>query len=165
MSDLPESALPPTARRDMEPSSELDVGECFAPFIPQVAVAPAPRRKPKPAVSVFEKVLGELGYGTTSTDAGPKTGLSVPEAAGNDDDTDLSTARPNEILTASVETPLPIPRKATVARNLHVDQAQCLGADAPAGRCRRACRFLGDFDLVPGRTYRSSMLANHGSGL
>ena len=114
MSDLLESALPPTARGDIEPSSELDVGECFAPFIPQVAVAPAPRRKPKPAVSVFEKVLGEFGYGTTSTDAGPKTGLSVPEAAGNDDDTDLSTARPNEILTASVETPLPIPRKATV---------------------------------------------------
>jgi hypothetical protein len=114
MSDLPESALPPTAGRDMEPSSELDVGECFAPFIPQVPVAPAPRRKPKPAVSVFEKVLGELGYGTTSTNTGPKTGLSIPEATGNDDNTDLSTARPNEILTPSVETPLPIPRKATV---------------------------------------------------
>ncbi len=114
MSDVLESALPPTARGDMEPSSELDVGECFAPFIPPVAVAPAPRRKPKPAVSVFEKVLGELGYGTTSTDAGQKTGPPVSEAAGNDDDTDLSTARPNEILTASVETPLPTPRKATV---------------------------------------------------
>jgi hypothetical protein len=117
MSDVLESALPPTARGDMEPSSELDVGECFAPFIPQVAVAPAPTRKPKPkpAVSVFEKVLGELGYGTTSTDAGQKTGPPVSEAAGNDDDTDLSTARPNEILTASVvQTPLPIPRKATV---------------------------------------------------
>ena len=114
MSEVPESTLPPTEGGDIEPSSELDVGECFAPFIPEVAVAPAPRRKPKPAVSVFEKVLGELGYGTTSTDAGPKTGHSVPQAAGNDDDTDLSTARPNEILTTSVETPLPIPRKATV---------------------------------------------------
>jgi hypothetical protein len=114
MSDVPENALPPTAGRDMEPSSEVDVGECFAPFIPQVAVTPAPRRKPKPAVSVFEKVLGELGYGTTTTDAGPKTGPPVSEAAGNDDDTDLSTTRPNEILTASVQTPLPIPRKATV---------------------------------------------------
>jgi hypothetical protein len=114
MSDVFESALPPTVRGDMEPSSELDVGECFAPFIPQVAVAPAPRRKAKPAVSVFEKVLGELGYGTTSTDAGQKTGPPVSEAAGNDDETDRSTARPNEILTASVKTPLPIPRKATV---------------------------------------------------
>jgi hypothetical protein len=114
MSDVLESALPPTARGDMEPSSELDVGECFAPFIPPVAVAPAPTRIPKPVVSVFEKVLGELGYSTTSTDAGQKTGPPVSEAAGNDDDTDLSTARPNEILTASVETPLPTPRKATV---------------------------------------------------
>jgi hypothetical protein len=114
MSDVSESALPPTAGRELEPSSEVDVRECFAPFIPQVAVAPAPTRKPKPAVSVFEKVLGELGYGTTSTDAGLKTGPPVSEAAGNDDHIDRSTARPNEILTASVQTPLPIPRKATV---------------------------------------------------
>lgn len=114
MSDVPESALPLTAGRNMEPSSEVDVDECFAPFIPKVAVAPAPRRKPKPAVSVFEKVFCELGYGTTSTDAGPKTRPPASEAAGNADDTDLSTARPNEILTASVETPLPIPRKAAV---------------------------------------------------
>jgi hypothetical protein len=115
MSDLLESALPPTARGDLEPSSELDVGECFAPFIPKVAVAaPAPTRKRKPAASVFEQVLGEFGYNTTSTDAGPKTELPVPEAAGSDGATDLSTVRPNEILTASVETPLPTPRKATV---------------------------------------------------
>jgi hypothetical protein len=77
MSDVSESALPPTAGRELEPSSEVDVRECFAPFIPQVAVAPAPTRKPKPAVSVFEKVLGELGYGTTPTDAGLKTGPPV----------------------------------------------------------------------------------------
>ena len=115
MPDVLVNVLPPTAGGDVEPSSELDVGECFAPFIPQVAVTPASTPKPKPAarVSGLEKVLRELGFGNTSTDAGPETELLAPEAAGDDGDTDLSTARPNEILTASVETPLPKPRKAT----------------------------------------------------
>jgi hypothetical protein len=113
MPDVLESVFSPTAGGDVEPSSELDVGECFAPFIPQVAAAPAPTPKPKPAakVSVFETVLRDLGYWT---DAGPETALPAPVADGNDGDTDLSTVRSNEILTASVETPLPIPRKATV---------------------------------------------------
>ena len=77
MPDLLVNVLPPTAGGDVEPSSELDVGECFAPFIPQVAVTPASTPKPKPAarVSGLEKVLRELGFGNTSTDAGPETEL------------------------------------------------------------------------------------------
>ena len=108
----------------MEPSSELYVGECFAPFIPQVAVAPASTPKPKPAAHLSEfikEVIREICPSSTSIDAGPETGLPALEAAGNDGDPDLSDGGPdlsrvlpNEILTASVETPLPIPRRATV---------------------------------------------------
>jgi len=113
MPDLLETVLSPTAGGDVEPSSELDIGECFAPFIPQAPAAPAPNPKPKPAakVSGFEKLLRENGL---LRDTGSATALPVPEAPGNDGDTDLSTVRSNEILTASVETPLPTPRKATV---------------------------------------------------
>ncbi len=47
MPDVLEDALPPTTAGDVKPSIELEVGECFAPFIPQVLVSPAPSLKRK----------------------------------------------------------------------------------------------------------------------
>ena len=111
MSDVPNSILTPTAGRNVNPLSNLEVRECFAPFIPHVAVAPVPTPKPAAKVSVFMEVFRELGI-YPPTDADPEAGVRAPEEATNDGDTDLSTEHPDEILTASVET-LPIPPKAT----------------------------------------------------
>ncbi len=114
ISEVPSSILTPTAGRDVNwSSSNLDVRECFAPFIPHVAVAPVPTPKPAAKFSGIQQALRDLGL-YPSTDADPKAGVPAPEDATNDSDTDLSTEHPDEIPTASVETPLPIPPEATV---------------------------------------------------
>jgi len=112
MSDVPSSILTPTAGRDVNSSSNPDVRECFAPFIPRVAEERSPAPKQAARVSLGDVVRRELGI-DTSTDANPEAGIPAPADATNDGDTDLSTEHPDEILTASVETPLPIPPQAT----------------------------------------------------
>ena len=112
MSEVPSSILTPTAGRDVNPSSNPDVRECFAPFIPQVTVERSPAPKPAVRSSLAEIVNSVMGFDPPSTDANPEAGIPAPEDATNDGDTDLSTEHPDEILTASVET-LPIPPQAT----------------------------------------------------
>ena len=114
MSDLLENNLQLTTAGDVKPPAELDEAECFAPFVPQVSAAPT--IKQTPPVSVFEKLLRDAGCLRTPTAATPETGVLAPVAAGSTGNTDMPTARPSEILAASVEAPLPIPPKATAVQ-------------------------------------------------
>lgn len=92
----------------MKPSTEVDVGECFAPFIPQVSVSAAPKPAPKPGpsgmVRAFDKYIREQGW-----EVPPPTDTSVEMGTS----ADTPGAQPSEIPIVPVTAPLPPPRKAT----------------------------------------------------
>jgi hypothetical protein len=117
MPDVLEDALQPTVAGDVKPSTELEVGECFAPFIPQVLVSPAPSLKRKPPT--FKELLDETfrrnGWDSPApTDPAAETGTSTSAEAGSTDDTDAPVVKPAEILpTPKKEPPPPAPRTAT----------------------------------------------------
>lgn len=92
MPDVLENTLPLTAGGDVKPSTEFDVGECFAPFITQISVSPAPKAAPKPEPSVltrtFDRIFRDMGWEIPAlTDAAPETGISVPAAVVSAGDT------------------------------------------------------------------------------
>jgi hypothetical protein len=108
MPDVLENTLQLTARGDVKPSTELDVSECFAPFIPQVLVSTAPKPAPKPRpsglVRLCDEMIRDMGLGEP-----PPTDTAVETAAS----ADVPGAQPSEIPIVPVEAPLPPPRKAT----------------------------------------------------
>jgi hypothetical protein len=117
--DLLENTLPLTAGEEIKPSTALEAGECFAPFIPQASVSPVPTPAPKPRPTglarVFDKICRDKGWDIPApTDPTPGMGTSTSAEAGSTDDTDPPVTEPSEILPASEGAPpLPAPRRAT----------------------------------------------------
>jgi hypothetical protein len=131
MPDVLEDALPLTAEEDIEPSTELEVGECFAPFIPQVSVPPAPAPTSKsntPMADGLKALFRRNGWDRSDpTRSAPETSLEV----GSTGDTDTSVTGPSEILPASEEAPpLPAPRRATLLE-IFTWLKRCLLAQTP----------------------------------
>jgi hypothetical protein len=62
MSDVLENNLPLTAGGDVKAPAELDIDECFAPFVPEVSAALAPKPRPSPQLSFVDNVFSDLGY-------------------------------------------------------------------------------------------------------
>jgi hypothetical protein len=111
-SNTPGKNLPPIA----EPTSELNVGECFEPFIPQVSEPPAPKPTPKPKPSSMSSLMDKylrdvMGIDPTPTVTRSETGLPTPAVAEGTGDAEM--ANTSEILPAPEEAPLPPPRVAT----------------------------------------------------
>ena len=117
MPDLLEDALPLTAIGDAEPSTELEVGECFAPFIPPAPPAPAPAPEPKrrTLADLSDEILPRKSLVIPApADPTAETGTSTSSEAESTGDTDAPVTEPGEILPALVAAPpLPAPRRAT----------------------------------------------------
>jgi len=117
MPDVLEDALPQTAAGDVRPSTELDVGECFAPFIPKVLVSPAPslkRKWPTYKEGVDETFRRLCLDSPAPTDPAAETGTSTSAETGSTGDTDAPLVNSAEILPTPEEAPLlPAPRTAT----------------------------------------------------
>jgi hypothetical protein len=134
MPDVLEDALPLTTGGDVKPFTELEVGECFAPFIPQISVSPAPALKRKRPT--FKELLDETfrrnGWDSPDpTDPAPETGTSTSPEAGSTGDTDAPVAEPAEILPTPDEVPLlPAPRRATLLE-IFTWLKRCLLAQTP----------------------------------
>jgi hypothetical protein len=107
MPNVLENTLPLAAGGDVKPATELDVSECFAPFIPQLSVFTAPKPAPKPGpsgmVRAFDKFVRDNGWEVPApTDTTVETATSA----------DTPGAQPSEIPILPVTAPPP-PRKAT----------------------------------------------------
>jgi hypothetical protein len=115
MRDVPENNPLLTAGIDVNQPAEFDAGGCFEPFIHEVMMPPARKPAPKPKPSsmalLIDKTLRDMGL--TPTGGTPEAGLPASAAAGGK--RDAESAQPSEILTASVDAPLPPPRLATAA--------------------------------------------------
>lgn len=91
-----------------EPSSEVEVGECFAPFVPKTSAAPALKAKPAPLVSFCERAYRDSGYPLPK-----KSEILLPHVAESAGDPDTSVTEHIEVRITTVQVPPPPPRKAT----------------------------------------------------
>jgi hypothetical protein len=139
MLHLLEDALPLTAGGDVEPTTELEVGGCYAPSIPQVSVCPGPTPGPKPKrpnlADGFDPLFRRKGWDIpASTDPTQEAGTSTSAETGSTGDTDAPVTKPSEIPPhVGGGTTAPGTAEGHSYRDLHLDQAECLGADPPVG--------------------------------
>ena len=111
------------------------MGECFAPFVPEISVLPVPKPVPKPRRTLgnfADEVFHNLGLNIPPLpDPSVETGNSTSAEAGSADDADAPATASGEILPAPEEAPpLPEPRTATALRS-SPGFKRCLLAQTP----------------------------------
>ena len=118
MHDLPENSNPVGVSSHANPPAEVDCGECFAPSVPQVSVAPAP--KPVPRSRTLATLVDEC-LGIVRTPADTNAAADAPTSVAAEEESDSGSGAPSlsSAVSSGTETKpaaAPVPqRKATAA--------------------------------------------------